>query len=145
MVVLLLVTSNYLGLFNILNDIFIVSVIGCCSLSDIFVITSPVLERPSPAKKGQQRPEKLTVAFQMQNSSLQGVFSWQLSQAVPGQDPVTGFQLSWVPVSGAGGTSATLNTPVSQTQFVPPVSSTVKENLFETICQAWMSQVLFSG
>uniref|UniRef100_A0A3B3SP29 Anosmin 1b n=1 Tax=Paramormyrops kingsleyae TaxID=1676925 RepID=A0A3B3SP29_9TELE len=59
-------------------------------------------ERPSPAKKAQQRPEKLTVAFQMQNSSLQGVFSWQLSQAVPGQDPVTGFQFSWVPVSGAG-------------------------------------------
>ncbi|XP_023699321.1 anosmin-1-like [Paramormyrops kingsleyae] len=77
-------------------------------------------ERPSPAKKAQQRPEKLTVAFQMQNSSLQGVFSWQLSQAVPGQDPVTGFQFSWVPVSGAGGTSATLNTPVSQTQFVHP-------------------------
>ncbi|XP_076134932.1 anosmin-1b [Alosa pseudoharengus] len=83
-------------------------------------------------RKTQLRPEKLSVEFQAVNGSLRGMFSWQVSQAAPGQAAITGFQISWVRVSsshGTGGSSssssgdavaATTDAAVSQTQTLPP-------------------------
>ncbi|XP_063056944.1 anosmin-1b [Engraulis encrasicolus] len=80
-------------------------------------------------RKAQLRPEKLGVDFQAVNGSLQAVFSWQVSQAAPGQAPITGFQLSWVqvPSSSSGGISdeeiavtTTTDTIVTQTRILPP-------------------------
>ncbi|KAI4898279.1 hypothetical protein NFI96_024415, partial [Prochilodus magdalenae] len=58
-------------------------------------------ERHLQAKKALQRPEKLTAAFQTVNGSLEGLFSWQVSEAAPGQMPITGYQFSWVKVTSS--------------------------------------------
>lgn len=82
-------------------------------------------------KKAQLRPERLRADFQAaDNSSVRGVFSWQVSQAAPGQAPITGFQFSWVWVSGnrnstaedagAAALVATTDVAVSHTRILPP-------------------------
>ncbi|XP_029104762.1 anosmin-1-like isoform X2 [Scleropages formosus] len=81
-------------------------------------------EHPSVARKVLLRPEKLRASFRSENGSLQGVFSWQVSHAAPGQNSVTGFQFSWAQVSRRGGTSSAPNALVSQTQILGPVSVT---------------------
>ncbi|KPP69802.1 anosmin-1-like, partial [Scleropages formosus] len=77
-------------------------------------------EHPSVARKVLLRPEKLRASFRSENGSLQGVFSWQVSHAAPGQNSVTGFQFSWAQVSRRGGTSSAPNALVSQTQILGP-------------------------
>lgn len=71
-------------------------------------------ERHPQVKKVLQRPETLAASFQVLNGSIQALFSWQVSPESPGQLPVTGFQFSWVKVSG---TNSTL---ISQTYILPP-------------------------
>ncbi|KAL2090250.1 hypothetical protein ACEWY4_014938 [Coilia grayii] len=85
-------------------------------------------------RKAQLRPEKLGVEFQAVNGSLRGVFGWQVSQAAPGQAPITSFQVSWVQVpnssssssrsSGSSGgevdVATTTDTIVAQTRVLPP-------------------------
>ncbi|XP_047666574.1 anosmin-1b isoform X3 [Tachysurus fulvidraco] len=56
-------------------------------------------ERHLQAKKALQRPEKLLAEFQTVNGSLEGLFSWKVSETAPGQTPITGFQFSWVKIS----------------------------------------------
>ncbi|XP_017334319.1 anosmin-1b [Ictalurus punctatus] len=58
-------------------------------------------ERHLQAKKALQRPEKLLAEFQTVNGTLEGLFSWQVSEITPGQTPITGFQFSWVKVSSS--------------------------------------------
>ncbi|XP_030647835.1 anosmin-1b [Chanos chanos] len=78
-------------------------------------------ERPLQMKKGHPRPERLAAVFQAVNSSVQGVFSWQLSEAVPGQIPITGFQFSWIKVSGGNNrANEPPDTLISQTHILPP-------------------------
>ncbi|XP_048032065.1 anosmin-1b [Megalobrama amblycephala] len=73
-------------------------------------------ERHPQFKKALQRPEKLAASFQPVNSSIQAVFSWQVSPESTGQMPITGFQFSWVKVSS----SSTNGTLISQTHILPP-------------------------
>ncbi|XP_036378471.1 anosmin-1b isoform X1 [Megalops cyprinoides] len=77
-------------------------------------------ERHPLARKAQQRPERLTAAFHTVNGSLQGIFSWQVSQAAPGQGSIAGFQFSWVQVSSSTSTTAVSDTLISQTQILAP-------------------------
>ncbi|XP_022525269.2 anosmin-1b [Astyanax mexicanus] len=58
-------------------------------------------ERHLQVKKALQRPEKLSAVFQTVNGSVEGLFSWQVSEASPGQTPITGFQFSWIKVSSS--------------------------------------------
>ncbi|XP_036410651.1 anosmin-1-like isoform X2 [Megalops cyprinoides] len=75
-------------------------------------------ERHHMAKKENLRPEKLTVAFQMVNGSLQGKFGWQVSQRAIGLGSITGFQFSWALVSSSS--MASSDTLISQTQILAP-------------------------
>ncbi|KAL6469124.1 hypothetical protein MHYP_G00226480, partial [Metynnis hypsauchen] len=76
-------------------------------------------ERHLQVKKALQRPEKLTAVFQTVNHSLEGLFSWQVSDSAPGQTPITGFQFSWVKVSGSALNEST-DTLISQMLNLAP-------------------------
>lgn len=80
-----------------------------------------VLDRHLQAKKSLQRPEKLVAVFQTVNGSLEGLFSWQVSEATPGQTPITGFQFSRVKVSSSR-VNKSSDSLISQTLNLPPVS-----------------------
>lgn len=80
-----------------------------------------VLERHLQTKKALQRPEKLLAAFQTVNGSLEGLFSWQVSETTPGQTPITGFQFSWVKVSSSR-VNKSPDSLISQTLNLAPVS-----------------------
>ncbi|KAJ8418907.1 hypothetical protein AAFF_G00004060 [Aldrovandia affinis] len=77
-------------------------------------------ERHSLARKAQLRPERLTAVFSTVNGSLQGVFSWQVSQAALGQGSIAGFQFSWAQVSSSSSVGAVSDTLISQTQILAP-------------------------
>lgn len=81
-----------------------------------------VLERHLQAKKALQRPEKLLAEFQTVNGSLEGLFSWQVSETTPGQTPITGFQFSWVKVSSRCVNKSLDTSLISQTLNLAPVS-----------------------
>lgn len=80
-----------------------------------------VLERHLQAKKALQRPEKLLAVFQTVNGSLEGLFSWQVSETTPGQTPITGLQFSWVKVTGSRANKSP-DSLISQTLNLAPVS-----------------------
>lgn len=81
-----------------------------------------VLDRHLQAKKALQRPEKLLAEFQTVNGSLEGLFSWQVSETTPGQTPITGFQFSWVKVSSRCVNKSLDTSLISQTLNLAPVS-----------------------
>lgn len=112
-----------------------------CSLDFSHSALFLALDHHPVVRKAQLRPEKLSAEFQAVNDSLRGVFGWQVSQAAPGQVPITGFQFSWVRVSsshshshsssssstrdatdGAATDPAAAAAVVSHTQTLPPVS-----------------------
>lgn len=106
-------------LFQTLQDVFINI---CSKLSLKSLMTSVfILEHHLQVKKALQRPEKLTAVFQTVNGSLEGLFSWQVTEAAPGQTPITGFQFSWVKVSGST-VNASPDTLISQMLNLAPVS-----------------------
>ncbi|KAI1891575.1 hypothetical protein AGOR_G00145200 [Albula goreensis] len=76
-------------------------------------------ERHPLARKAQLRPERLSAVFHTVNSSLQGLFSWQVSQNAPVQASIAGFQFSWAQVSSSSA-SAVSDTLISQTQILAP-------------------------
>ncbi|XP_062868926.1 anosmin-1b isoform X2 [Trichomycterus rosablanca] len=76
-------------------------------------------ERHLQAKKALQRPEKLTAVFRTVNGSLEGLFSWQVSEAAPGQTPITGFQFSWFKISNSR-VNKPADTLISQTLNLAP-------------------------
>ncbi|KAK3533979.1 hypothetical protein QTP70_034988 [Hemibagrus guttatus] len=88
-----------------------------------------VLERHLQAKKALQRPEKLLVEFQTVNGSLEGLFSWQVSEATPGQTPITGFQFSWVKVSSRCVNKSPDTSLISQTLNLAPAVQSIILNI----------------
>ncbi|KAG9351214.1 hypothetical protein JZ751_025105 [Albula glossodonta] len=76
-------------------------------------------ERHPLARKAQLRPERLSAVFHTVNGSLQGLFSWQVSQNAPVQASIAGFQFSWAQVSSSSA-SAVSDTLISQTQILAP-------------------------
>lgn len=75
-------------------------------------------DRPHVSKKVVLRPEKLTGEFHTVNDTLQGLFSWHISQNAPGK--IDGFQFTWVQVSASPGVTGDQDTLISQTQIVAP-------------------------
>lgn len=76
-------------------------------------------ERHLQAKKALQRPEKLSAVFHTVNGSLEGLFSWKVSEASPGQPPITGFQFTWVKVRSSP-VNKSADTLISQTLDLAP-------------------------
>ncbi|KAK3562441.1 hypothetical protein QTP86_034077 [Hemibagrus guttatus] len=91
-------------------------------------------ERHLQAKKALQRPEKLLVEFQTVNGSLEGLFSWQVSEATPGQTPITGFQFSWVKVSSRCVNKSPDTSLISQTLNLAPDQRSVRVKQLQTKC-----------
>ncbi|XP_076879479.1 anosmin-1b [Brachyhypopomus gauderio] len=91
-------------------------------------------ERHLQAKKALQRPEKLAAVFQAVNGSLEGVFSWQVSRAAPGQIPLTGSRFSWAKVSSSS-SHESADTRISHTLNLPPgqLSLRVGHLLWESV------------
>lgn len=132
MVIVAVVIHNLMCSYVILKKL---SALYCmCTLDLLLSSLFLTLDHHPVVRKAQLRPEKLSVEFQAVNDSLRGVFGWQVSQAAPGQAPITGFQFSWVRVSNGGGGSssgdatdgAATDAAVSHTETLPPVSLSVR-------------------
>ncbi|TSK53628.1 Anosmin-1 [Bagarius yarrelli] len=102
-------------------------------------------ERHLQARKALQRPEKLLAEFQMVNGSLEGLFSWKVSEATPGQTPITGFQFSWVKVSSSH-TNKSPDTLLSQTLNLAAEQRLVRVGQLQPACMYKVQvQTLFEG
>lgn len=101
-------------------------------------------DRPQVSKKVVLRPEKLTGEFRTVNGTLQGLFSWHISQNAPGK--IDGFQFTWMQVSASPGVTGGQDTLISQTQIVAPDQhSMTVDGLRPEIVYQLQVQVLSEG